>query len=178
MLVVKKNNQRELCVLEVNKELDVGPGDVRYATTFEFHNMRFVWQNGNFVSVKQFVLRQSVKQFLDNYEFGVNKNEVARRRSTYGTNAMHIKEHSIMHMVFHELSSTLGVFEVVSFVIMSFEYRLFSLVMVVFFVVSVVIQIVSEKKCESRIKELALYKDKIIVIRRNRDKTFSKTIIK
>lgn len=178
ILIIKKNKERELCEVEFKKELDVGPGDVRYVTTFMFHNMRYIWQDEKFVSVKQFILKQTVKQFLDNYEFGVNKAEIEGRRNTYGINEMKIKEHSILHMIFHELASTLGVFEVVSFIIMSFEYRFFSLVMVVFFVISVIIQIVSEKKCESRIKKLAMYKDKIIVIRRNRDKTFSKIIIK
>jgi magnesium-transporting ATPase (P-type) len=178
ILVIKKNKERELCDLEFEKELNVGPGDIRYVTTFMFHNMRYVWEENKFVSIKQFILNQSVKQFLDNYEYGVNKNEIEERRKTYGVNEMNVEVHSIAHMLFDELTSTLGVFEVVSFIIMSYEYRYFSLVMVVFFVISVVIQIISEKKCQKRIKELAQYQDKIIVIRRNVDKTFSKIIIK
>lgn len=108
----------------------------------------------------------------------MNKNEIEDRRKTYGINEIKVTEHSIAHMLFHELTSTLGVFEVVSFAIMSYEYRYFSLVMVVFFIISVVIQIISEKRCQTKIKELASYQDKIIVIRRNIDKTFSKIIIK
>ena len=50
--------------------------------------------------------------------------------------------------------------------------------MVFFFILSIIIQIISERRCQDRIKKLASYKDKIIVIRRNNDRTFSKTIIK
>jgi magnesium-transporting ATPase (P-type) len=178
IMIVKKNKENELCDLETNKELNIGPGDIRYVTTFMFHNMRYVWVNDRFVTVKQFIQKQTVKEFLDNYEYGVNKDEIEHRRNTYGVNEIKVEEHSIAHMLFHELTSTLGLFEVVSFIIMSYEYRYFSLVMVVFFVISVIIQIISEKKCERRIKKFAQYKDKIIVIRRNKDKTFSKIIIK
>lgn len=178
IMIIKKNGESEICPLEFQRQLNIGPGDVRYATTFMFHNMRYVWEDFRFVTVKQFILKQSVREFLDNYEYGVNKDEIEERRRTYGINEIKVEEHSIAHMLFHELTSTLGLFEVVSFVIMSYEYRYFSLVMVVFFVISVIIQIISEKKCERRIKQFAQYKDKIIVIRRNKDKTFSKIIIK
>lgn len=61
--------------------------------------------------------------FLDQYEYGNFKNEVEKRKEAFGKNKMVVRVNSVAHIVFHELSSVLGVFEIFSFIIMSIEYR-------------------------------------------------------
>lgn len=178
ILIIKKNLEKELTDLKYLEKLNFGPKQSKKVTTFVFHNMRYILKNDKFISIKHYIMNKTVRKFMKDYQYGNLLNDIKNRRITFGVNEMKIHEHSILMMVVHELLSTLGMFEIISFFIMSFEYRFFSIVMVFFFVISVITQIVSEKKCEQRIKKLASYNDKIIVIRRNDDKTFSKTIIK
>ena len=122
ILITKKDNTIEFCSLEKDIELNVGSNREERFTTFIFHKMRYIWLKGQFVSVKELILSQKVKEFLKQFHYGNSKKDILARAETFGKNEIYVEDHSVMHILFHELSSSLGIFEITSFIIMSFEY--------------------------------------------------------
>ena len=178
-----KTTENKVEILQINKtKLQVTQKSKKEFLTFTFNQQRFVYEplSKTFVSLHKSLITDNLEEFVRKNRYGLKQKNSKKLEKTWGHNELHLHYHSIKDMILEDLVSPLGIFEIFSFIVVSIEFGPFSLYAILimfFFVRSMIFTIHNEIKVQDTIKQMAQMHSNVIVLRENRDKTFTKKIV-
>ena len=182
-VLLLKTVEDSIEVLRIKKKkLFMGSKQSDTFLTFTFNNQRFIYEDKSktFVSLHKRFIHEKLEKFVKNYRYGLKEKNCRALVNTWGENSMSLHYHSIRDMIFDEMTSVLGIFEIISYLLVCYEssvFSLYSMLILFFFSNGMVGQIQNELVAQEKIRYMAETHSSVIVVRENSDKTFTKKIM-
>ena len=176
------NNQKGHAVIERKKLFFDGAEEIIW-TTFTNQYIRYIYlkELQEFTTVNDyFVKNMRMRTFIKRYKAGRYNRNISELLDTFGTNKLEIRITSYASLLWTTLKSPLGIYQIFAWVIIFMAGALvYSYTSIGIYIIFTIKSVIERRRIEEKLAKLTNNAtSNAIIIRRNDDNSFSKTVVK